>query len=119
MRHFHVKKDDEVVVIAGKALGQRGKILRIAGKKERAVVEGLHMIKRHTKKNQANPQGKIVEREGTVHLSNLMLAEKYDARKAARQAATPAETPAAAPATAPAPAPTTTPAPAPTEEAKA
>ncbi len=84
MRHFHVKKDDEVVVIAGKALGQRGKILRIAGKKGRAVVEGLHMIKRHTKKNQAHPQGAIIEREGTVHLSNLMLAEKFDARAAAR-----------------------------------
>jgi large subunit ribosomal protein L24 len=84
MRHFHVKKDDEVVVIAGRALGQRGKILRLSGKKERAVVEGLHMIKRHTKKSQANTAGGIVEREGTVHLSNLMLAEKYDARLAAR-----------------------------------
>ena len=80
MRHFHVKKGDEVVVIAGKELGKRGKILRVAGKRQRAVVEGLHMIKRHTKKNQQNPQGAIVEREGTVHLSNLMLAEKFDAR---------------------------------------
>ena len=62
------------------------------GKKERAVVEGLHMIKRHTKKNQANPEGKIVEREGSVHISNLMLAEKYDARAAARGATAPAET---------------------------
>lgn len=104
MRHFHVKKDDEVVVIAGKALGQRGKILRIAGKKGRAVVEGLHMIKRHTKKNQAHPQGAIVEREGTVHLSNLMLAEKFDARAAARAANTAREAkPAVSPAAAPAP----------------
>jgi large subunit ribosomal protein L24 len=104
MRHFHVKKDDEVVVIAGKALGQRGKILRIAGKKGRAVVEGLHMIKRHTKKNQAHPQGAIVEREGTVHISNLMLAEKFDARAAARGGAAAQEAkPAAQPAQAPAP----------------
>jgi large subunit ribosomal protein L24 len=102
MRHFHVKKDDEVVVIAGKALGQRGKILRISGKKGRAVVEGLHMIKRHTKKNQAHPQGAIVEREGTVHLSNLMLAEKFDARKAARAGQNPADQ-APSPAEAPAP----------------
>jgi large subunit ribosomal protein L24 len=86
MRHFHVKKNDEVVVIAGKALGQRGKILRISGKKGRAVVEGLHMIQRHTKKNQANPKGGIIKREGTVDLSNLMLAEKFDARAAARTA---------------------------------
>ena len=49
------------------------------------MVEGLNMIKRHTKKNQANPQGRIVEREGTIHISNLMLAEKYDARVAARR----------------------------------
>ena len=101
MRHFHVKKDDEVVVIAGRGLGERGKILRIAGKQGRAVVEGLHMIKRHTKKNQANPQGAIIEREGTVHLSNLMLAEKFDARAAARGGqATTGEKPAGEPAAA-------------------
>ena len=92
MRHFHIKKDDEVVVIAGRALGQRVKVLRVIGKKERAVVEGLHMMKRHTKKSQAQPQGAIVEREGSVHISNLMLAEKYDARVAARGGAAPAET---------------------------
>jgi len=84
MSQFHIKRGDEVVVIAGREKGRRGKILRIAGKKGRAVVEGLHMIKRHTKKNQQNPQGAIVEREGTVHISNLMAAEKYDARAAAR-----------------------------------
>ena len=96
MSQFHVKKGDEVVVIAGRDLGRRGKILRIAGKKGRAVVEGLHMIKRHTKKSQVNPQGAIITREGTVHISNLMLAEKYDARAAARSARTPAEPNAAA-----------------------
>jgi large subunit ribosomal protein L24 len=84
MRQFHVKKGDEVVVIAGRDLGQRGKILRVVGKKGRAVVEGLHLIKRHTRKSQQNPQGAIIEREGTVHLSNLMSAEKYDARAHAR-----------------------------------
>jgi large subunit ribosomal protein L24 len=83
MKRFHVKKGDEVVVIAGRELGRRGKILRISGKQNRAVVEGLHMIKRHTKKNQQNPRGAIVEREGTVHISNLMAAEKFDARAAA------------------------------------
>jgi large subunit ribosomal protein L24 len=96
MRHFHVRKNDEVVVIAGRALGQRGKILRISGKKGRAVVEGLHMIKRHTKKSQANPQGAIITREGTVDISNLMAAEKYDARAAARAARTSGEPKAAA-----------------------
>jgi large subunit ribosomal protein L24 len=104
MPHFHVRKDDEVVVIAGKAIGQRGKILRISGKKARAVVEGLHMIKRHTKKNKDNPQGAIITREGTVHISNLMLAEKFDARAAARSARTAGEPAAAAEQPAPSPA---------------
>jgi large subunit ribosomal protein L24 len=83
-RPSHVKKGEEVVVIAGRELGQRGKILRISHKHGRAVVEGLHMMKRHTRKSQQNPQGAIIEREGTVHLSNLMPAEKFDARAAAR-----------------------------------
>ena len=91
MRHFHVKKGDEVVVLAGRELGQRGKILRVAGKDGRAVVEGLHMMKRHTKKSQTHPQGAIVEREGTMHISNVMKAEAFDARAAKRGAAAPAK----------------------------
>jgi len=81
---LHVKKGDEVVVLAGKERGKRGKIISVSSKSSRAIVEGLHMIKRHTRKNQQNPQGAIVEREGTVHLSNLMRAEAFDARAAKR-----------------------------------
>ena len=88
MSQFHVKKGDVVVVIAGRASGSRGKILRISGKRNRAVVEGLHMMKRHTKKNQQNPQGAIVEREGSIHLSNVMTAANFDARAAKRAPAT-------------------------------
>jgi len=77
-RHNHIKKGDDVVVIAGSEIGQRGKILMISRKKQRALVEGLKMIKRHTRKNQQFPNGRIVEREGTIHISNLMLAETYD-----------------------------------------
>lgn len=76
----HVKKGDEVVVIAGSELGKRGKILEIVSKKNRVLVEGIKMIKRHTRKNQNNPQGAIIEREGTIHLSNVVLASKYDAK---------------------------------------
>lgn len=76
----HVKKGDEVVVIAGSELGKRGKILEIVNKKNRVLVEGIKMIKRHTRKNQNNPQGAIIEREGTIHLSNVVLASKYDAK---------------------------------------
>jgi large subunit ribosomal protein L24 len=84
MQKCHVKKGDEVVVIAGVERGKRGKIIEVLRSKERAIVEGIKMIKRHTRKNQANPQGAIVEREGTVHLSNLMLAATFDTRAAKR-----------------------------------
>lgn len=86
MQKFHVKKGDEVVVISGTEKGKRGKIIEVLRSKERAIVEGVKMIKRHTRKNQANPQGAIVEREGSVHISNLMLAERFDARAAKRGA---------------------------------
>jgi large subunit ribosomal protein L24 len=88
MQKFHVKKGDEVVVIAGTEKGKRGKIIEVLRAKERAIVEGVKMIKRHTRKNQQNPNGAIVEREGTVHISNLMLAERFDARAAKRGGAT-------------------------------
>jgi len=84
MHSFHVKKNDEVVVIAGADRGKRGKIIAIEGKKQRVIVEGVHMIKKHMRKSQQNPQGAIVEREGTLHISNVMRAEAYDARAAKR-----------------------------------
>ncbi|MBI3876161.1 MAG: 50S ribosomal protein L24 [Verrucomicrobia bacterium] len=87
---LHVKKGDEVVVIAGASKGKRGKIIHVFPDKERISVEGVAMIKRHMRKSQQHPQGAIIEREGTVHVSNVMLAVKYDARLAKRQAALPA-----------------------------
>lgn len=77
---FHVKKGDEVVVIAGSERGKRGKVLALMGKKGRVVVEGVRIVKRHTRKSQQHPQGAIVEREGTLHLSNVMLASRFDER---------------------------------------
>ena len=90
MSKSHVKKGDEVVVIAGTEKGKRGKVIEIQRDKQRAIVEGIKLIKRHTRKNQNNPQGAIIEREGTVHLSNLMLAERFDARASKRAPAQPA-----------------------------
>lgn len=78
MQKNHVKKGDEVVIISGSQKGKRGKVIEILRGKGRAIVEGAAMIKRHTKKNQANPNGAIVEREGTVHISNLMSVERFD-----------------------------------------
>ena len=80
MAKKHVKKGDEVVVIAGTERGKRGRILEVLPGKSRVIVEGLKMIKKHTKRSQLHPEGAIVEREGTIHISNVMLAETYDAR---------------------------------------
>ena len=84
MPKFHVKKGDEVVVLAGKEKGKRGKIIAVLPKKQRVIVEGVQMIKRHMRKSQEHPQGAIVEREGTIHLSNVMKADQFDARAAKR-----------------------------------
>ena len=89
MERFHVKKNDEVVVLAGAEKGKRGRIISVAGKKQRAIVEGVRMIKKHTRKNQQNPNGAIIEREGTIHISNLMKAEDFDKRAAKRGGTTP------------------------------
>ena len=75
MSKFHVKKGDQVTVIAGKEKGKSGKIIAVLTKKSRVVVEGLQMIKKHTKKSQQNPNGAIVEREGSIHISNVKKAE--------------------------------------------
>ena len=87
MRTFHVKKGDEVVVIAGADKGKRGRIIAVVGKQERVILEGARMIKKHMRKSQQYPQGQIVEREGTIHISNVMKAEEFDARAAKRGAA--------------------------------
>jgi large subunit ribosomal protein L24 len=78
-----------VVVLAGAERGKRGKIIAVNPQKARVIVEGLKMIKRHTRKSQDHPQGAIVEREGTIHVSNVMKAEEFDARAARRGAAAP------------------------------
>jgi large subunit ribosomal protein L24 len=78
---FHVKRNDEVVVIAGSHKGKSGKVLEILAAKSRARIEGVAMMKRHLKKSQENPNGAIVEREGSVHVSNLQLKSRFDASK--------------------------------------
>ena len=89
MQKFHIKKNDVVVVIAGAHKGKSGKVLEIRASKNRAVVEGVALVKKHLKKSQENPQGKIAEREGSIHVSNLMLQARYDASKRAKKPAAP------------------------------
>ena len=70
---LHIKVGDTVKVLSGESVGQEGKILTIDKKKLRAVVEGVNLIKRHTKPSAKDPQGGIVEREAAIHISNLMV----------------------------------------------
>jgi large subunit ribosomal protein L24 len=67
----HIRKGDEVVVISGAYKGKRGKVLRLVG--DRVIVEKVAMVKRHTRPTQKNPQGGIVDKEGTIHISNVQL----------------------------------------------
>ena len=66
-----LKKGDEVVVISGDHKGSKGKILQMLREKNRVIVEGVNMIKKHEKKTQDNPQGAIIEREASLHFSNV------------------------------------------------
>ena len=91
MHSFHVKKNDEVVVIAGANKGKRGRVIAVEGKTQRVLVEGVRMIKRHMRKSQQYPNGQIVEREGSIHISNVIKADRFDARAAKRGAAAPAQ----------------------------
>ncbi len=73
-RKLHIKKDDMVLVLSGKNRGERGVVLEVFPEKNRAIVEGVHMIKRHLRPSQTG-QGGVVEREGTIHVSNLKRVE--------------------------------------------
>lgn len=84
MKSFHIKKNEEVVVLSGAHKGKRGRVISVLPKKQRVIIEGVAMIKRHTRKSQQHPNGAIVEREGTVHISNVMGAASFDARLAKR-----------------------------------
>lgn len=72
---FHVKTGDTVLVIAGNSKGQRGVIKEVIVEKERARIEGVQMITKHIKPTAQNPQGSLVQTEGSVHISNLMLID--------------------------------------------
>jgi len=68
-----IKKGDHVVVLSGKYRGKSGRVLRVMPKKERLVVEGINVIKRHTRPSQRNPKGGILEKEAPIHISNVKL----------------------------------------------
>ena len=70
-----IRKNDMVMVIAGNARGKSGKVLKVFPAQRRIIVEGVNIMKRHTRPNQKNPQGGILQREAPIHMSNAMLIE--------------------------------------------
>ena len=83
----HVKKGDQVEVISGNFRGSSGRILAVFPGKQRVVIEGVRIIKKHLRKSQDNPSGKIAEREGPMHIANVKLIEreKKTEKKAAKK----------------------------------
>jgi large subunit ribosomal protein L24 len=79
-----IKAEDEVIVIGGKDRGKRGKVLRVDPKKDRVYVEGLNMVKRHQKPQQVGSRGGqvggVIEKEGPIHVSNVMIADPKDGK---------------------------------------
>jgi len=73
---FHVKKGDSVEVISGNFKGSSGKILEVIRAKQQVLIEGVRIIKKHLRKSEEFPQGKIAEREGPIHISNVKLLER-------------------------------------------
>ena len=73
---LHVRKGDQVEVISGNFRGSSGRILAVFPGKQRVLVEGVRIIKKHLRKSQDNPSGKIAEREGPIHISNVKLIER-------------------------------------------
>lgn len=84
-KKLHIKIGDTVKVLIGESRDQEGKVLSIDRTKERATVEGVNMVKRHTKPSASEPQGGIIEKESTVHISNLMVVVKGQASRIGRK----------------------------------
>ncbi len=85
-QNFHVKKGDQVQVITGNHKGASGKVLAVLPKKQQVLIEGVRLIKKHTRKSQDNPQGAIVQREGPLHISNVKKVEQAEQSSKATKA---------------------------------
>jgi len=74
-KKLHIKKGDTVMVITGESKGQKGRVLEVDRDKDRALVEGVNMVLKHTKPNTKAPQGGIIKKEAKIHISNLMIVD--------------------------------------------
>lgn len=75
MTKLHIKKGDTVCVISGNNKGNKGVVLEVIKEKQRAVVEGVNLVSKHTKPSATNPQGGIIKQEASIHISNLMVVD--------------------------------------------
>ena len=75
MGKLKIKKNDTVLVLTGNSKGTKGKVVKVFTLEERAIVEGVNMVSKHTKPNAANPQGGIIKQESSIHISNLKLID--------------------------------------------
>ena len=75
MSKLHIKKGDEVIVLAGKNKNSKGKVLKVLVKEEKAIVEGVNMVSKSTKPNAQNPQGGIIKQEAPIHIPNISLID--------------------------------------------
>ncbi len=75
LKKLHIKKGDTVYVITGEYKDQQGRVLEVLKNKDRAIVEGVNMVSKHTKPNSQNPQGGIIKKEAAIHISNLLLVD--------------------------------------------
>ncbi|MDP4184567.1 MAG: 50S ribosomal protein L24 [Bacteroidota bacterium] len=74
-KKLNIKKGDTVVITTGESKNQKGKVLQVLRKTERAIIEGVNMVKKHARPSAKNPQGGIIEQEAPIHISNLMLVD--------------------------------------------
>lgn len=81
MASLAIKRGDEVVVISGAERGKRGKVLNFVSNRNRVLVEGVRLIKKTMRKSQTHPEGGIIQREGSLPISNVMLASRFDGSK--------------------------------------
>lgn len=79
-KKLHIKKGDQVAVISGNEKGKSGRVLEVDARKERAIVEGLNMLSVHTKPNAQYPDGGIIKKEGSIHVSNLLHVDPKDGK---------------------------------------
>ena len=80
-KKLHIKKGDNVIVIAGNSKDQQGRVLEVLKRKNKAIVEGVNMVSKHTKPNNDNPQGGIIKKEAPIHISNLLVVDPSTGKK--------------------------------------